>query len=115
LRICVVEGQRENHNVSALCRFRFTGRPRRELIEAGIVSAIFNAECFFGKPKVAVSGVGYYLSRDGRHLLIDISSDVGQHVAQIFTGIMINTLGEDTFQVKRIEGESVSARGNERS
>ncbi len=101
--------------MTALCKFRFAKRARRELIAAGIVSAIFNAECFFGKPRVRVSGVSYYLSDDGRHLLIDVSSEVGQHVAQIFTGIMMNTLGEDKFQVKRIEGEPVTAAGNKHS
>jgi hypothetical protein len=101
--------------MSALCTFKFARRARRELIAAGIVSAIFNAECFFGKPKVRVSGVSYYLSDRGRHLMIDVSSEVGEHVAQIFTGIMINTLGEDKFQVKRVEGEPAPAIRNRRS
>jgi len=101
--------------MGALCKFEFAKRARRELIEAGIISAIFNAECFFGKPRVRVSGVSYYLSDDGRHLLIDVSSEVGEHVAQIFTGIMINTLGEDKFQVRRFEGEPVPAGRNKRS
>jgi hypothetical protein len=30
---------------------------------------------------------------------------VGEHVAQVFTGIMINTLGDNGFKVKRIERE----------
>ena len=100
--------------MSALCKFKFTRRARREVIEAGIASAIFNAECFFGKPRVRVSGVSYYLGDSGRHLLIDVSSEVGEHVAQVFTGIMINTLGEDKFQVKRVEGEPVPAIRNRR-
>lgn len=95
--------------MSALCKFRFASQTRRELIEAGIVSAIFNAECFFGKPKVRISGVSYHLGDNGRHLLIDVSSEVGEHVAQVFTGIMINTLGEDKFQVRRIEGKPITA------
>lgn len=101
--------------MSALCKFKFAKGTKRELIVAGIVSAIFNAECFFGKPKVRVTGVSYYLGDDGRHLLIDVSSDVGEHIAQIFTGIMINNLGEDKFQVKRVEGEPEPAGKNKHS
>jgi len=101
--------------MSALCKFKFAKRTRREIVEAGIISAIFNAECFFGKPKVRVSGVSYYLGDDGRHLLIDVSSEVGEHVAQIFTGIMINTLGEDKFRVRRVEGEPVLSGRNKQS
>lgn len=101
--------------MAALCKFRFAKQTRRELIAAGIVSAIFNAECFFGKPRVLVSGVSYYLSDDGRHLLIDVSSEVGEHVAQIFTGIMMSTLGEDKFQVRRVEGDGLLAAANKHS
>ncbi len=100
--------------MSALCKFKFAKPARRDLIEASIASAIFNAECCFGKPKVRVSGVSYYLSDQGRHLLIDVSSEVGEHVAQIFTGIMIKVLGEDKFQVKRIEGDPVLNAGDKR-
>lgn len=95
--------------MSALCTFKFARRARRELIAAGITSAIFNAECFFGKPKVRVSGVSCHLDKDGRQLVIDVSSEVGEHVARVFTGIMINTLGEDKFQVRRVEGEPTPA------
>jgi hypothetical protein len=100
--------------MGAVCKFKFAKRTRREMVEAGIISAIFNAECFFGKPRVRVSGVSYYLSRDGRHLLIDVSSEVGEHVAQVFTGMMMNTLGEDKFQVKRIESEPVLTGSSKR-
>jgi hypothetical protein len=100
--------------MKAVCTFTFPKDTARELIEAAIASAIFNAECAFGKPKVRISA-SYYVAKDSPQCVIDVSTGVGEHIAQIFTGIMINTLGEDKFQVKRIEGESVSARGNERS
>jgi len=86
-----------------VCRFTFPEEANRDLIEAAIASAIFNAECFFGKPKVRLSAA-YYMAPDKPQCVIDISSEVGEHIAQVFTGMMINTLGEDKFQVKRIEG-----------
>jgi len=101
--------------MKALCRFKFPRGTKREFIEASIASAIFNAECVYGKPRVRVSGVSYYLGDDGRHLLLDVSSEVGEHIAQVFTGIMINVLGGDKFQVRRVDGETVSAGGNKRS
>ena len=70
-----------------------------------MASAIFNAECVFGKPRVRVSGMAYYISDDSPQCVIDVSTEVGEHVAQVFTGIMINTLGEEKFQVRRVEGE----------
>ena len=100
--------------MKAVCTFTFPEDTARELIEAAIASAIFNAECAFGKPKVRISA-SYYLAKDSPQCVIDISTGVGEHVAQIFTGIMINTLGEDKFQVRRVEGEPVPAIRNRRS
>ncbi len=97
--------------MKAVCRFKFPEGTKREFIEASIVSAIFNAECVFGKPRVRVGGVAYYVAEDSPGCVIDVSTEVGEHVAQVFTGIMINTLGEDKFQVRRIEGEPVSLAG----
>ena len=91
--------------MKSLCNFKFPGHIERQFIEKSIAQAIFNAECVFGKPRVRVSGMAYYIPVDGSQCLIDVSSEVGEHVAQVFAGIMINTLGEERFQVRRIEGK----------
>jgi len=101
--------------MKTVCRFKFPSRTTREFIEASIAQAIFNAECVFGKPRVRVSGVAYYVPEDSLQCVIDVSSEVGEHVARVFTGIMINVLGEDKFQVKRVDGETVSSGGNKRA
>lgn len=101
--------------MKAVCRFTFLKDTARELIEAAIASAIFNAECVFGKPRVRVSGAAYYLAEDSPQCVIDVSTEVGEHIAQVLTGIMINTLGEDKFQVRRLEGAVSSAAGKSRS
>lgn len=94
--------------MKSVCRFTFPQKTARELIEAAIASAIFNAECVFGKPRVRVSGIAYHLAEDSPECVIDVSTEVGEHVAQVFTGIMINTLGEEKFDVRRIEGSAAS-------
>lgn len=91
--------------MKAVCSFKFPRETKREFIEASIASAIFNAESIYGKPKVRISGVAYWLAEDGSGCIIDVSSEVGEHVAQVFTGIMINTLGDNGFSVKRIQRE----------
>jgi hypothetical protein len=91
--------------MKAVCRFKFPRETKREFIEASIASAILNAEAVYGKPKVRVSGVAYYLAEDSPQCIIDVSSEVGEHVAQVFTGVMINTLGDNGFSVKRIQRE----------
>jgi len=95
--------------MKAVCTFKFPKNTKREFIEASVASAIFNAECVFGKPRVRVSGVAYYIPDEGSQCVVDVSSEVGEHVAQVFTGIIINALGEEKFQVRRIEGEPITA------
>ena len=95
--------------MKTLCNFKLPGHINRQFIEESIAQAIFNAECVFGKPRVRVSGVAYYIFEEGSQCVVDVSSEVGEHVAQVFTGIMINTLGEEEFQVRRIEGKPSTA------
>ena len=98
--------------MKAVCKFRFPEGTAREFIEASLASAIFNAECVFGKPRVRVSGVAYYVPEDSPQCVIDVSSEVGEHVAQVFTGIMMNVLGEEKFRVTRIEGEATPVKAS---
>ena len=101
--------------MQAVLKFRFPEGTEKEFIEASMASAIFNAECVFGKPRVRVSGVAYYIADDSPQCVIDVSGEIGEHVAQVFTGIMMNVLGEEKFQVRRVEGEPLSAGRNRQS
>ena len=55
-----------------------------------------------------MGSTSYYVPDDSPQCVIDISNEVGEHVAQVFTGIMINALGEEKFQVRRIQGEPIT-------
>jgi hypothetical protein len=90
----------------AVCSFKLAKGTTRQFIEESIATAIFNAECVFGKPRVRVSGLAYYVAADHPACIIDVSTEVGEHVAQVFTGIMINRLGEEKFKVRRIDKET---------
>jgi hypothetical protein len=80
-----------------------------ESIEAQLALAIISAECVFGQAKVRISA-GYCISaangtsngEKGLLVAIDISTEVGEHIAQVFTGLMIRQLGEDRFTVERV-------------
>jgi hypothetical protein len=41
-------------------------------------------------------------SEDHRELAIDVSTEVGEHIAQVFTGLLSWQLGEDKFTVDRV-------------
>ena len=100
-----------------VCRFEFREGLDRETMEAQLALAIIAAECTFGQARVRISAA-YCISppngaADGQkatQVAIDVSTKVGEHIAQVFTGLMIRQLGEDRFTVDRVRREE---RGKE--
>lgn len=84
--------------MNEICRFDFDGTVSKRDIEEQITLAIITAECTFGKPRVRLNAA--YLASNGK-AVIDVSSDVGEHIAQVFTGLMIRLVGEENFSVER--------------
>ena len=82
-----------------ICRFEFEEDVSKQTLEEQIALSIITAECTFGKPKVRLHAG--YLASDGK-AVIDVSSDVGEHIAQVFTGLMSRHIGEENFTVERI-------------
>lgn len=89
-----------------VCRFSFKKNIKQKWIETHVMWAIFNAECIFGKSKVRTD-TSYYISNDKPQCIIDVSTDVGEHIARLFTGMMIKELGEIGFEVNRIEKDDL--------
>lgn len=85
--------------MAEICRFKFKDGATKEVIEDQIALAIVTAECTFGQAKVRLHAS--YAASDGK-TAIDVSSDVGEHIAQVFTGLMIRKVGEENFTVERI-------------
>lgn len=82
-------------------KFTFKKEVNREFIEEQIAFAILSAECTFGQAKVRLNAA--YLASDNK-VVIDVSNTVGEHIAEIFTGLMIKFIGEQGFAVERING-----------
>jgi hypothetical protein len=96
-----------------VCRFKLPRGLDREVVESQLALAIVATECTFGQAKVRI-GAGYCISptdetlngEKGFQVVIDISTEVGEHIAQVFTGLMIRQLGEDKFIVERVDSKS---------
>lgn len=85
----------------AVCRFRFPDGTDGETIEGHLALAIIAAECAYGKPRVRICAA-YCLSKDKPQLAIDVSTEVGELIAQVFTGLVMRELGEEAFVVERM-------------
>lgn len=92
-----------------VCRFKFPEGLDKESIEAKLALAIVATECIFGQARVRINAA-YCISpksvtpdgKKGPQIAIDVSTEVGEHIAQVFTGLMIRQLGEDRFTVERV-------------
>ena len=91
--------------MQTVCKFKFPDGLDREIIEAQLALAIVAAECTFGQARVRIAAA-YCVSKEKPYqVAIDVSTDVGEHIAQVFTGLMIRQLGEDKFTVDRVNGK----------
>lgn len=86
-------------------RFEIQKKINKEQIEEHISFAVISAECSFGQAKVRLNAA--YLASDNK-VVIDVSSPVGEHMAEVFTGLLIKHYGEQSFTVERVRHESHS-------
>ena len=90
--------------MKSVYRFTFPKKTRRSLIEQAVADAIYTIECIHGPSRVRL-GAGYYMARGKPQCVIDTSTEVGQQIVQVFAGLMTRELGEDGFEVRRVEGD----------
>jgi len=96
--------------MSSVCRFKFAKGIDRETIEKQLALAIVSTECTFGQPKVRINTGYFILPKDKTagveneiNVIIDVSNKIGEHIAQLFTGLIIRQFGEDKFIVDRLD------------
>jgi hypothetical protein len=87
-----------------VCKFRFPDGTDRNVIETQIAMAITAAECTYGHPKVRICAA-YLISPNKPEIAIDVSTEVGEHIAQTLTGLIMRQFWEDGFSVERIYGD----------
>ena len=82
-------------------KFSFNENVPGKEVEENLFWAVFNAESVFGKPKVRLDA-SFLFDRQKKVCVIDKTTEVGQHIAQIFTSLMTREFGEEAFKVERV-------------
>lgn len=88
--------------MKTLYHFTFPDGTKKEFIEEQVALAILNAESAFGKPAVRLAA-SYYVAEGLPECLLEVSSHVGEHIAKVFTGLMMAELGEENFKIEHVE------------
>jgi len=99
--------------MSAVYRFQFKQSVPSKEIEETLFWAVFNAESVFGKPRLRLDA-SFIFDRDKRVCVIDKSTEVGQHIAQVFTSLITREFGEDSFKVERLQPKEKPQHANNR-
>lgn len=82
-------------------RFQFKDDVAAQEIEDALSWAAFNAESVFGKPRVRLDA-SFLFDREKRVCVIDKTTEVGRHIAQVFTSLITREFGEEAFKVERL-------------
>lgn len=82
-----------------VCKFKFHRGINREKVEEYIAQAIVATEGVFGQAKVRLNAA--YLASDNK-VVIDVTTPVGEHIAEVFTWLMTREFGEKSFAVERV-------------
>ena len=84
--------------------YRFVFEPQIVLEEAEMTLqlAIFAAEGLFGAARVRLD-FGYYVDEPSRTIIVAGTTEVGETIVKIFTGLALREFGEDAFRIRRME------------
>lgn len=88
--------------MNELYRFQFRDNIPAKDIEETLFWSVFDTESLFGRPKVRLDA-SFYFDREKKVCVIDKATEVGQHIAQIFTSHISREFGDDAFKVERID------------
>ena len=81
-------------------RYVFDGKIPFEDVEESLLLAVLAAESLHGRSALRMC-TSFYLEREKRSVAVDGDSQVGEHIARIFTGLLTQEFGEEAFRVTR--------------
>ena len=83
-------------------RYRFAEHVDLADAEGSLVLAILGAECLHGAVEVRLNA-SHCMDTAKRACVIDAGTAVGQTVNRLFAGFISRELGEDAFEVRRVD------------
>ncbi|TWT30135.1 hypothetical protein [Blastopirellula retiformator] len=87
-------------------RFTFARSVEQEDVQAAIVLALFGVESLHGRARIRLDAA-HHFDFAHRACVIDASNEVGVDLSRLFTGFLLREIGDDGFQVERIEKDAV--------
>ena len=92
---------------SEIYRYRFDKSLPINEVEESLMLAVLAAESIHGRSAVRLASA-FCLDSEKRSCVVDGGTEVGHHIASIFTGFLGKQYGDEAFKVERLkrkEGE----------
>lgn len=85
-------------------RISFSSDVPLDEAEMTLQLASFAAEGLFGRARVRLD-FGYFVDAPRQTILVDGSTEVGTAIVQVFVGLLLREIGEDSFRVERMQAQ----------
>lgn len=97
-------------------RYSFNDKLPLQNIEDSLFLAVLATECLYGRSRIRLDA-SFCLKKKKRFCVIDASTEVGYHIARIFTGFLISEFGVEAFRIKRSDDahKDTESPSNERN
>ena len=96
--------------MNGVYRFQLKDDISPKEIEENLFWATFNAESVFGKPRVRLDA-SFLFDPIKKVCVIDKTTEVGQHIAQVFISLVTRKFGEEAFKIERLPPKEKADHG----
>ena len=83
-------------------RYSFGERIPTVEAEESLMLAVLAAECIHGRSALRLAGA-FLFDTKKRSCVIDGSTEIGQHIAAIFTGFLGKQFGDEAFKIEKVK------------
>ncbi len=87
-----------NHNIY---KYEISFDVPLDEVEQSLALSVLTTESLHGRTRVRLDA-SFFIDKDKHACIVDGGTEVGRHIASIFTGYLTREFGENAFKVKRV-------------
>ena len=87
-----------NHDIY---RYEFSANVPLDEVEQSLALSVLTTESLHGRTRVRLDA-SFCIDKEKHACVVDAGTEVGRHIASIFTGYLTREFGENAFRVKRL-------------
>lgn len=93
-------------------RYKFSDAVSLDQVQELLTLAVLATEGLHGRSRLRLDGA-FLLEKRNQCCVVDATTDLGQDLSRILTGLLIQEIGEESFDVERGGGPGKKEKGGE--